>query len=79
MSLPVKYGSNLCIVRTLPVYSITMCYYNVITQLHCYYIVPPCVGLGPEEQVGQTLHCILVPSSTSGTNKLQALVDGDLA
>lgn len=41
MSLPVKYGPNLCIVRTLPVYAITMCYYNVITQLHCYYIVPP--------------------------------------
>lgn len=34
-SLPVKYGPNLGIVR--PVYSITMCYYNVITQLHCYY------------------------------------------
>lgn len=31
--LPVKYGPNLCIVRTLPVYSITMCYYKVNTQI----------------------------------------------
>lgn len=39
--LPVKYGPNLSIVR--PVYSITMCYYNVITQLHCYYSFPSAV------------------------------------
>lgn len=26
VSLPVEYGPNLCIVRTLPVCSITMCY-----------------------------------------------------